>query len=1031
MDAAHFVPNYDSGSESERGEVLTKTIADGVKRKTSEFYKNFEKFLNTSRFINNKDKKDTNIFNKLGHGYNIPLKKIDDFFGYLESCRRTDINMSMAEKQQDISGIMIDLDILQIDSKSSLTDRTLQLLCTKITSMLRSYIKYDGEIMVGVSKKPKPRYDAIRKCYKDGCHLLIPDIHVSKQFRSYFLSQLKESHICDIVFKSLDIPEGLFKKDFVDQASAYVPVFFAGHSTKAGSPPYNFTHVFRIHEGCATRDINFLNDVKINISQAFSVNYSKKSINVLLKAEVYDSLASYVPKKVVKTNEFRIHGELSILTHQDHGAIFVKDLLDILHPSRAENYVDWRIVLCILANTAKSYKPLAEYFSRKCPSKYSQAGFNQTWEEIINNKHPRPKTIASLCEMAKKDNPEKYQAIRISTVEATIKRMVHDKAMEGFLDNADVAKLLHLLLKNKYVVDVPMGEQKFNWYEFIMEGEPQKPGEIYKWRECVREPSSMMVYISTVLPGVYATILGEITAQVNNTTGVIQKYYKKIQANFKTSARRLKNNTFASNTLKSAQHMFSQTSMGFCEKLNSDDMLMGVGNGVLKLGIHPELITGFHTYKISKYTPVNYVKFDPTDDLTKKILLTLRNMMPDDEPDTFNFLMHFLASTLDGRPKESIFLMIVGQGSNGKSFLMELHKAAIGNHYGQKISLSSLTEGGRRSAESASPALMQLKGARFAYYSETNRSETLNLAKIKELTGGETLSGRKLHKGIVNFKPRCHHIACSNYDFIIPGNDHGTWRRMYKMHMKIKFVDLNRENITDSRYQRPTDSTVTSKWSSDPDILSRYLGILVWYHKSLMVNYKGLVKAIPIPHIAYETDKFRRKQDLITDFIKGRLVSGNDSSMSLTQIVAIYQQWHISRSPNNKAGLLQCRDRFRNSIIGPLFNTDRRESILIGHRILATGEEKADGEAFVYDNALDEKIPENNFGVIPESPENYVNNMEHNVSILNKKISHMNTDRRSKNTHIINSYKINTRAKYVPFKSCVEREDILELLTFE
>ena len=162
--------------------------------------------------------------------------------------------------------------------------------------------------------------------------------------------------------------------------------------------------------------------------------------------------------------------------------------------------------------------------------------------------------------------------------------------------------------------------------------------------------------------------------------------------------------------------------------------------------------------------------------------MALRNLFPDDEPDTFNYIMHYLASTLDGHKKESIFMILVGKGSNGKSFLVELHKGAIGEIYGVKMPLSFLTSRSK-DAESATPALMQLKDAHFAYYSESNKFEVLNMAKIKEFTGQETMAGRKLHQDYINFKPKCHHLVASNNDFEILGTDHGTWRRIDYVNM--------------------------------------------------------------------------------------------------------------------------------------------------------------------------------------------------------------------------------------------------------
>jgi hypothetical protein len=48
---------------------------------------------------------------------------------------------------------------------------------------------------------------------------------------------------------------------------------------------------------------------------------------------------------------------------------------------------------------------------------------------------------------------------------------------------------------------------------------------------------------------------------------------------------------------------------------------------------------------VPKFLDVPYVPFDPTDPLTTKLVTTLRNMFPEGDQETFEFLAYFLAST--------------------------------------------------------------------------------------------------------------------------------------------------------------------------------------------------------------------------------------------------------------------------------------------------------------------------------------------------------------------------------------------------
>jgi hypothetical protein len=182
------------------------------------------------------------------------------------------------------------------------------------------------------------------------------------------------------------------------------------------------------------------------------------------------------------------------------------------------------------------------------------------------------------------------------------------------------------------------------------------------------------------------------------------------QKNFKKTIQNLGNRAFKHQAIAEAELRFEDPN--FAYKLDQDVMVRGVGNGVLvlpkRIGEKPILVQGFHSYLISKYTKTPYIAFNPYDEKTKEILFTIRNMWPDNEPDSHNFVMSFMASSIDAQIKDSLFVILWGQGANGKSFLMEMHKAALGSLFAVKIDINFLMSRAS-SAENATPLLMMLK----------------------------------------------------------------------------------------------------------------------------------------------------------------------------------------------------------------------------------------------------------------------------------------------------------------------------------
>ena len=63
-------------------------------------------------------------------------------------------------------------------------------------------------------------------------------------------------------------------------------------------------------------------------------------------------------------------------------------------------------------------------------------------------------------------------------------------------------------------MDRPKGGRSYIWYEFIMEGDRQKRGEIYKWRALDSDmgngPSSLELYITNQLVETFKKVLCKI-----------------------------------------------------------------------------------------------------------------------------------------------------------------------------------------------------------------------------------------------------------------------------------------------------------------------------------------------------------------------------------------------------------------------------------------------------------------------------------------------------------------------------------------
>lgn len=946
----------------------------------------FNILLNKPEYINNKNDPTTNIVDRLqGRMYNIPDKTIPMFFKCMEICRRSGSKIMMYEKQLEYSGIMLDFDVYQAEKTPQITNIHFSRLCQDVVAMLVKYLDLhhkgtdpEMSIFIGFTRKPKILYDDVKKAYKDGFHMIIPSVKTTRPFKKFLINTLINEKIMDKVFYDVLPHTSCTREGFLDKNSAHVGVHFIGASTKVNNPPYELVYVVKTtisieYQNVVLTDItkDIRDNGKINICYEFSLNWERdRSKYMLIKKGKYDPRENYIlavkryENTIDQFSDYRAldNGENdgdgngnennmgsaaddTVFGINDPDAGYIKQLLDNLNPIRAHDYQSWYQVLCVLASLGPAYMPLGEYFSRKCPEKFNEPEFRKLWTSIIRNGR-NSFTIGSLHYWAKTDNIDRYAEIQNQSIYTMIYKRVFDPTANGQLGHFDVAKILHKCLNYKYAYDRETGM----WYEFILENDPHQKGELYKWREYKKDkPTSLKLYISEVLPGLFSKTISKIKEKHDSASNTEAKYFLTIFTNLQKTCKNLMDHGFKHNVMSEAESLFDRT--GFARKLDRDPNILGVGNGVLKLGPYPKLLTGYHGYAVSKFTSVNYIPFNPYDDITKKLLITLRNLFPDIESDSYAILMFYLGSTLDGKNKESMFFLLVGKGSNGKSVLVELVKSVMGEHYAVKLPISFITQK-TNNADTASPALMMLENARFVYYSESNQCEILNMAKIKEFTGQETLAGRKLYSNMVNFKPHCHHLVASNQDFEIPGTDHGTWRRIKYLPMKITFRAEHEKIDPKNIYERRADPEVGDKWADDEKYQESFLSILVHYYSVLQRQHKGKVLNVPHPHLRHDTDKFRNRQDTINKFLYAFLVKCNndEQGMTLDEVVDKYVRWYVARYPDDKNVKKWAHNNMENSVINKfLVKNQRGITSLRGYRVLDITESKLDNEQYYCD----------------------------------------------------------------------------------
>ncbi|MHB8423924.1 MAG: DNA primase family protein [Gammaproteobacteria bacterium] len=140
----------------------------------------------------------------------------------------------------------------------------------------------------------------------------------------------------------------------------------------------------------------------------------------------------------------------------------------------------------------------------------------------------------------------------------------------------------------------------------------------------------------------------------------------------------------------------------------------------------------------------------------------------------YAYLRRFVGYLLVGDVSEQSLHFLYGQGANGKSVFCEVLQRLLGNY---AITVSPDLIMLRRYAAIPND-VARLRGVRAALMNETGQGSRFDEAKLKDLTGSDTLTARFLHQEFFDFQPSHRILIRGNHKPGIVGTDTGIWRRL-------------------------------------------------------------------------------------------------------------------------------------------------------------------------------------------------------------------------------------------------------------
>lgn len=899
--------------------------------------------------------------------YALDSEYLRQLFIHLEACRIEGSAVHFSERQGTPAapkcGIMIDYDIITNNRKPVLTDRHYYRFAGALVATLQrdlDFTRHGSELRIHVMFIIKPEVVSLNTTpptYKYGLHMLIPGIAVGRAYKKWLMKQFCTEPSIASSIQELGVVGD--PTTCLDQHSSSVPVFFIG-SCKRGSVPYTLGAALEVtlDLGCGDgwapppvirkltpTDLAGYNLVaELSLTTEADYDDGRPPLVKMEEYEVKPDVSAKVQDwgdrsadNIITSDELLLaEHSLSTLTLHDAEAKYLHALLDLLSPEYYTDRGKWRDVVFAIANTNINHKPLAIWFSQKCPQKWSSDGLDALWDDAIA-KHggERPLTIRSISFWARSCDSVRYAEITERSYFTTLITYVYKHG--GKLEHAMIAKILKTMLGTKFCVDIdkgPRGSDQYCWFEFVLPDQAQKPGEVWKWRKEV-EPSDIHIYISEKLTHVCDQISDHIDAKyASATTDDEGKYYKKLGKAFASSKLRLYNDTFKNGVIRQASNFF--LNRNFICQLDKLPDLFGTRNGVLKLGPQCTLIDHYHEYAISKFSPVAYVRFNPLnpDPWHKLVLDAIADIIV--EPDARDWILFHAAQGLSGEPKEGLMLLWEGGGQNGKTSFLRWVAKALGP-YADKFNIQLMCCE-REDADRPNSAVMRFKHLNYAYSEESNKAQSLNVARMKEMVNAGEISGRELHSKQETFTMKANFVAASQYSFIVNTTDHGTWRRLRHYTSKAKF---RAQPDPSNPLEKLDDQRFVRRYPTDPQFQSAFLGILVHYYERLQLEYNGELKKVRAPTIESETESFRISQDALHRWISQYIVVSPSSTTDypLGVLGNYYHEWYCANIERKRYIATDVIKEIESSAIGKYLRPAMNRTLMLkGCRVLTADE---------------------------------------------------------------------------------------------
>jgi putative DNA primase/helicase len=280
------------------------------------------------------------------------------------------------------------------------------------------------------------------------------------------------------------------------------------------------------------------------------------------------------------------------------------------------------------------------------------------------------------------------------------------------------------------------------------------------------------------------------------------------------------------------------------------------------------------------------------------LFLAFLNRITGKDAELIAYLQRVLGYSLTGETREHALFFVYGTGANGKSVLLSTIAGILGDyHKTAPIDTFTASNTDRHPTD-----LAGLRGARLVTASETEEGRPWAEAKVKQLTGGDTVSARFMRQDFFEYAPQFKLVIAGNHRPGLRSVDEAIRRRFHVVPFAVTIPAEER------------DPELTEKLKAE------WPGILRWLIEGCL---KWQADGLKRPQAVVEaTGEYLEAEDAVGAWIDDRCDRDRSEWAAVSELFVSWSDW--ANKAGEAPGTLK---RFSQTLKGRGFADQRVKSI--------------------------------------------------------------------------------------------------------